>query len=334
MVNAFGIIDVAFDVCVTLAISPCYYISTGPGGHSQSGPQSVACIALHSNEGTTFPYFVCTLAARATQVRDGRRWAVFLRAGLPNPVGVRCSEYAAPMAEGIGMRNSECRMVEWAARGTSSLFRSSHSAFRIRRTAIALIAIIVLLGWPQPSRAGRFNKVLSVGDAAPAWSDLAGVDGRKHSLADLKAAKAVVVIFTCNHCPVATAYQPRLVRLTKDYAARGVAIVAISVSRDGADTLKKMKARAKEEGYPFPYLQDLSQAIGRRYGATRTPQFFVLDGERKVAYMGALDDDNDAQAAKTHYVRAALDAVLAGKRPAVTETRPRGCEIEWAEDGK
>jgi peroxiredoxin len=151
-------------------------------------------------------------------------------------------------------------------------------------------------------------------------------------LADLKDAKAVVVIFTCNHCPVATGYQDRFVRLAKDYEGKGVAVVAISVSRDPGDSLEKMKARAREKGYNFPYLQAPSQAIGRRYGATRTPQLFVLDAERKIAYMGAMDDDNDDDAAKKHYVRDALDAVLAGKKPEVTETRPRGCEIEWAED--
>ncbi len=206
--------------------------------------------------------------------------------------------------------------------------RSTFTAPRI------LLALAALLGMQQPSHAGRFNKVLSVGDRAPAWAELVGVDDRKHSLADLKQAKAVVVIFTCNHCPVATAYQDRFARLTKDYEAKGVAVVAISVSRDTADSLEKMRARAKEKAYSFPYLQDLTQDIGRRYGATRTPQLFVLDGERKIAYMGALDDDNDAEAAKKHYVLAALDAVLAGKKPEVTETRPRGCEIEWAEAGK
>ena len=91
-----------------------------------------------------------------------------------------------------------------------------------------------------------------------------------------------------------------------------------------------MKARARERVFNFAYLQDPTQEMGRRYGATRTPQLFVLDGDRKIAYMGALDDDNDAEGAKKHYVRNALDAVLAGKKPEMTESRPRGCEIEWA----
>src|SRR5205823_4166231 len=118
---------------------------------------------------------------------------------------------------------------------------------------------------------------------------------------------------------------------TKDYAAKGVAVVAISVSREPTDSLEKMKTRARERGFNFVYLQDPTQDIGRRYGATRTPQVFVLDGERKIAYMGAVDDDNDARAAKKHFVRDTLDAVLAGKKPETTETRPRGCEIEWVD---
>lgn len=199
-------------------------------------------------------------------------------------------------------------------------------------------ALACMLCLQAVAPAGRFNKAIDVGDRAPAWADLPGIDGRKHSLADLQRAKAVVVIFTCNHCPVAAGYEERFIRLTKDFEAKGAAVVAINVSREPADSLEKMKARARERGFNFPYLQDATQEIGRRYGATRTPQIFVLGaqrkGERQIAYMGAWDDDNDATAATKHYVRDALDAVLAGKRPATAETRPRGCEIEWAGDPK
>src|SRR5262245_9934037 len=146
----------------------------------------------------------------------------------------------------------------------------------MRLPRLIVLMLATLLGLAPRAHAGRFNKVLSVGDQAPAWADLAGVDDRKHSLADFKEAKAVVVIFTCNHCPVATAYQARFARLARDYQGRGVAIVAISVSRQADDSLEKMKARAKEQGYRFPYLQDLTQDTGRRYGTTRTPQLFVL----------------------------------------------------------
>jgi len=195
---------------------------------------------------------------------------------------------------------------------------------------LAIIAALVALALAQqPSLAGRFNKVLSVGDAGPAWTDLPGVDDRKHGLADLKDAKAVVVVFSCNHCPVATAYEDRLIALAKYYRDKGVAFVAISVSLDPSDDLEKMKVRAREKVYNFPYLHDATQEIARRYGATRTPQVFVLDGKRKIAYMGAVDDDNEAEAAKKHYLRDALEAALAGKKPPVTETRPRGCEIGW-----
>lgn len=197
------------------------------------------------------------------------------------------------------------------------------------------VMLVVFFGWvgglATPVEAGKFNKVLNIGDAAPHWENLPGVDGQTHALSDLKASKAVVVIFTCNHCPVAQAYEERFKQLTAAYRERGVAVVAISVSRFPADDFPHMQARAKEQGYNFAYLYDRSQEIGRRYGATNTPHVFVLNADRKIAYMGAFDDSwDDVDAVREPYVRLALDAVLAGKTPEITETRPIGCSIEYA----
>jgi peroxiredoxin len=179
--------------------------------------------------------------------------------------------------------------------------------------------------------AGKFNRQLSIGDAAPAWEKLPGVDGKEHSLSDLASAKAVVVIFTCNHCPVAQACEERIKKLTSDFKDQGVAVVAISVSRFPADDFPKMQARAKEQGFNFAYLHDASQEIGRKYGATNTPHVFVLNSERKIAYMGAFDDDwQDAENVKEPYTRWAVEAVLAGKTPEIAETRQQGCTIEYA----
>jgi len=174
-----------------------------------------------------------------------------------------------------------------------------------------------------------FADGVEVGAKAPAWVDLEGVDSERHSLADLEKAKAVVVVFTCNHCPVAKAYEERLIELQKDYSDKGVEVVAINVNNGKADKLPAMKERAKEKEFTFAYLYDPSQEIGREYGATVTPHAFLLDGERNVVYVGAIDDSMKADKAKEHYLRDALDAVLAGKSPETASTPPAGCGIQY-----
>jgi len=197
---------------------------------------------------------------------------------------------------------------------------------------IALLVVVVFAAFESPAWAGKFNRVLSVGDPAPDWKDLIGVDDKRHSLSDCKK-KLVVLIFIANHCPVSAAYEERLKQLAVDYRERDVELVAISVSQLDSDRLDKMKERGKDSKFSFPYLQDTSQTIGHRYGATTTPQVFVLNTERRIAYMGAFDDQwRDAAKVETHYTRAALDALLAGMQPEIRETRPVGCEIEYADD--
>ncbi len=178
---------------------------------------------------------------------------------------------------------------------------------------------------------GKYNDVLAVGDAAPAWADLEGVDGRKHSLSDLKDKAIIVLVFTCNSCPCAVDYEDRLLAFCREYAGPGsqVGVVAICVNNIESDQLPAMKAKAKEKGFPFPYLHDPSQQIAKSYGANYTPEFFVLDAERKVAYLGAMDDrDPPAQPGKM-YLEDAVQALLSGKKPTVMETNPRGCKIRY-----
>jgi peroxiredoxin len=182
-------------------------------------------------------------------------------------------------------------------------------------------------------RAGEFNQVLSVGDAAPAWKDLPGTDGKTHSLADLKGKPLVVVVFTCNSCPIARDYEERIGEFTKRHADK-VAVVAINVNLVPEDSPEQMKKRAEAQKFPFAYLFDESQQIARDYGATGTPEFFLLSpekaGERKVLYMGAMDDDTDPDKAKTNYLEAAVEAALSGKTPAKAETFANGCRIRFA----
>ncbi len=177
--------------------------------------------------------------------------------------------------------------------------------------------------------AAKFNKVLDIGKPAPAWSELLGVDGKRHSLGDLKEAKLVVVLFACNHCPVVKTYERRMIRFVDDYRDKGVEFAAISVSRQASDQLPQMKTRASDSGFNFPYLIDPSQKIAKNYGATHTPHVFVLDQQRRIAYMGKIDDHLDESKVTERFLRDAVNALLAGKSPDVAETRQVGCDIEY-----
>jgi peroxiredoxin len=168
-----------------------------------------------------------------------------------------------------------------------------------------------------------------VGDAAPKFADLVGVDDQKHSLDDFAAAKVVAVVFTCNSCPVAVAYEDRLIAYQKDYADKGVQLVAINVNNAEPDRLPAMKTRATEKGFEFPYLYDPTQKSAREYGAEVTPHVFLLDGQRKLAYVGPVDDNMDDPAGAKPLLRQATDAVLEGKAPEVVQEKPVGCGIKY-----
>jgi peroxiredoxin len=194
-----------------------------------------------------------------------------------------------------------------------------------------LLPLVALLS-AAPAFGGEFNKKLSVGDAAPEWKDLDGTDGKKHSLADLKGTDVVVLVFTCNSCPVAQGYEPRVTAFTKAHAGAGakVAVVAVNVNTGKADALPAMKERAEKKKLPYPYLYDPTQEIARKYGAMFTPEFVVLDKDRKVAYLGAMDDKAPPGEPKTKHLEEAVNAVLAGKTPAKAETSAAaGCRIKF-----
>ena len=184
------------------------------------------------------------------------------------------------------------------------------------------------------AKEGKFNTVISVGEKAPDFTAIPGIDDKKHSLREYKDAKAVVVVFTCNHCPVAVAYEDRIVALQKDYKKRGVQVVAICANPDEADKLDKLKERADSKKFNFPYLHDGDQKTGKAYGAAVTPHVFLLDKDRKISYMGAIDDNQNAEKASKHYLRDAIDASLAGKATETTETRAVGCGIKYSKESK
>jgi peroxiredoxin len=208
-----------------------------------------------------------------------------------------------------------------------------------RIAELAIFSMVLAAAWRGPAYGAAEDsadgstavskQALQVGDPAPAWSQLEGVDGKKHSLKDLKEAKAIAVVFTTNHCPVAVAYEDRLVELHTKYKDQGVELVAINVNNIEADRLPKMKERAEEKGFEFSYLYDPSQKIGRAFGATVTPHAFLLDGDRKVVYMGAIDDNQNSEEVSKHYLQDAIEAVLAGRSPEPAKTKQFGCGIQY-----
>ena len=202
----------------------------------------------------------------------------------------------------------------------------------MKRRLFCLVAVACTFGLSLAAvnAADKENKGLEIGAQAPDWSNIPGTDDKDHSLKDLEEKKAVVMVFTCNHCPVAVMYEDRLVELQKDYEEQGVQVIAINVQDGEADNLPAMKQRAEQKGFNFPYLFDVSQESGKAYGAKVTPHVFLLDSERKLAYVGAIDDNpGDANEVKKTYLRDAIDAVLAGSQPETASTKPAGCGIRY-----
>jgi len=194
-----------------------------------------------------------------------------------------------------------------------------------------LLSVAVLALVAAPTLAGKFNKKLSVGDKAPDFSAIPAAQGQQDtsiSLGDLKD-DVVVLCFSANHCPVVQAYEDRMIDFVNDYKGKPVKFVAVSVSNMDIDKLPGIKDYVKDKGSNYVYGYDESQKMGKDYGATNTPQFFVLDKSRTIRYMGALDDSQDANKAKKQYLRDAVDSVLAGKDVEVSETRPMGCGISY-----
>lgn len=162
----------------------------------------------------------------------------------------------------------------------------------------------------------------AIGDSAPEFK-AAGVDGKTYTLGSFKEAKATVVVFTCNICPVAVAYEDRFIEFAKKYDAKGVKFIAINVNT--SEDLSAMKQRAEEKGFNFPYAYDETGDSARAFGARVTPHLFVVDAKGKIVYQGAFDDSMNKPTKP--YLANAVEAVLAGKTPEVTNTKAVGCGI-------
>ncbi|MEM6317768.1 MAG: thioredoxin family protein [Bacteroidota bacterium] len=172
---------------------------------------------------------------------------------------------------------------------------------------------------------------LEIGDQAPNFS-LKNIDGKMVSLDDYKDVKGYVVIFTCNTCPYAVMYEQRIIELHDKYAAKGYPVIAINPNDPEVkpgDSYEKMKQRAANKSFPFAYLFDEGQKVYPAYGATRTPHIYLLDAEKTVQYIGALDNNaQDASAVTTKYVEDAIAALEKGEKPEVTTTKAIGCGIK------
>jgi peroxiredoxin len=177
---------------------------------------------------------------------------------------------------------------------------------------------------------------LQLDQVAPGFR-LPGTDGKEHSFDEFNDAKVVVIVFSCNHCPYVVGSEERMIRFAKDYASKGVRLVAINSNETEGhptDSMPHMIQRAKERNFPFPYLRDDSQQVALAYGALRTPHYYAFAkdtaGAWRLKYTGRMDDNPRTPGAeKTHELRDAVDAILAGKSPAVPMTNPIGCNVKW-----
>jgi thiol-disulfide isomerase/thioredoxin len=222
--------------------------------------------------------------------------------------------------------------------------------------SLVVLLVLALTLAPQTSLSAPPNiQTLNIGDSAPDFNlpgmvltepptgKKPGIQVRNYRLHDFSRARILVLIFTCNHCPTAQAYEDRIIQLTQDYKAKGVAVVAISPNdpnsvrldelgySDLGDSFADMKIRVIDKRYNFPYLFDgENQKVSQAYGPTTTPHVFIFDKERKLRFVGRIDNSEKLPQVTTHDTRNAIDALLAGKPVPVEKTRTFGCSIKWA----
>lgn len=203
-------------------------------------------------------------------------------------------------------------------------------------SALLVVAVTGVFAAPEEGPA-----TLPIGSKAPDFA-LPATDGKTYSLSDFSGAKVLTIIFTCNHCPTAQAYEERIKQLVTDYGSKGVAVVAISPNdplsvrldemgyTDLGDDFEEMKIRAKDRQFNFPYLYDGADSkLSMKYGPQATPHVFIFDSERTLRYTGRIDDGEKPGSAKTHDTRNAIDALLSGKPVPVDKTKTFGCSIKW-----
>jgi peroxiredoxin len=203
---------------------------------------------------------------------------------------------------------------------------------------LGAIVTLSIAAWAQQA-----HPILAIGATAPNF-ELPGIDGKVHKLSDYSASPVLVVIFICNHCPIAQMYEQRIAQLSADYKDRGVSVVAIEPndpkaitideldSSDISDSLEEMKIRAEYKHLTYPYLYDgETQSVTDAYGPQATPHAFVFDSDRRLRYEGRIDNSYRSEQVTTHEVRDAIDALLGHREVAVKHTGVFGCSTKWKE---
>ncbi len=194
----------------------------------------------------------------------------------------------------------------------------------MNKLLIGLVAVITLAAWTTKTQGYK------VGDKVDSFS-LKGVDNKMHAMEDYADAKGYIIIFTCNHCPYSVAYEDRIIALNNKYAPLNYPVIAINPNDPDlypSDNFKNMKIRAKEKGFTFPYLMDEGQHVYPKFGATKTPHVFLLDANKVVQYIGAIDNSTDASGVTKKYLENAVDALRNGKKPNPNYTKAIGCSIK------
>jgi len=207
---------------------------------------------------------------------------------------------------------------------------------------IAMVGITMLWVTGLSGSAPATSQTLGIGGKAPDFN-LPGIDGRRYTLRDFNKADILVVVFTCNHCPTAQAYEERIKKLAADYRNKGVGLVVISSNdpqavrldelgySDMSDSFEEMKIRAKDMAFNFPYLYDgEEQKVSRAYGPQRTPHVFIFDKQRALRYEGRIDDSQKPERVRSRDARRAIDALLAGRDVPAAKTPTIGCSIKWS----
>ncbi len=193
------------------------------------------------------------------------------------------------------------------------------------------LSVILLMGLTLVLVSSRHSQHYIVGEKAEDFS-LKDTEGKMVTMADYKDAKGFIIVFTCNHCPYAQLYEKRIADLHRKFAPLGMPVIAINPNDPDIvpdDSYTAMQKRAKDKKYPYAYLFDEKQLVYPKFGATRTPHVFVLDKDRIVRYIGAIDDNPETpEAVKKRYVDDAATAVLRGQKPAPDFTRAVGCTIK------
>jgi thiol-disulfide isomerase/thioredoxin len=206
----------------------------------------------------------------------------------------------------------------------------------MKRASMARVGAVAILLAAGGARAGECTGGLALGSKVPAAvakTKMKNVDGKMLSIADVTGKAGTLVIFTCNHCPFAKAWEERIVELGNAYAPRGIGVLLVNANDPAMhpdDGYEEMQARAQSRGMKVPYVVDETSAVARAFGASVTPEAFLFDNAGKLAYHGTIDDNrNEPDKVTARYLKDALDAVVAGKKPAVAETKGLGCGINF-----